>query len=115
MGKAATRKRTTNTKSDPSTDYMMLFDARNQLVAASLNMGWQLALTVLIPLFIGVKLDQRFDSAPSLTLTALFFAIAGSAVLISRTFKDMTRQQTALDNEQKFKRTTKKVKRIKNV
>ncbi|MBA2279583.1 AtpZ/AtpI family protein [Candidatus Saccharibacteria bacterium] len=110
MGKTATRKRMTSNANDPAQDYLTMFDARSQLVAASLNMGWQLALTVLIPLFIGVKLDQRFDTSPSLTLTALFIAIAGSAVLITRTFKDMSQQQALVDAANKTKRKTKKVK-----
>ncbi|MDQ3123846.1 MAG: AtpZ/AtpI family protein [bacterium] len=112
MGRAAARKRTTVTKSDPTMDYLAGFDARSQLFAASLNLGWQLALTVLVPLFIGVQIDRRFDSSPSWTLTALFIAVAGSIVTITRTFKDLTRLQTGDDAViKKRKRKTSKVKK----
>jgi hypothetical protein len=104
MGKAAKRKPTTNAEGDPAQDYLAMFDARSQLITASLNLGWQLALTVLILLFIGVKLDQRFDTAPSLSLTALFLAVVCSAALISKAFKDATAQQDMTNTKIKPKR-----------
>ena len=109
MGKAATRKRTTNNNSDPALDYLSGLDMKSQLISASLNLGWQLALTVLIPIFIGVQIDRKFDSSPSWTLTALFLAIAGSAVILSRTFKELNRTQEAdIKAASKRKRSKKK-------
>ncbi len=67
--------------------------AGQQFINSSLNMGWQMALTVLIPVFIGVKLDSHFHTQPSYTLAALFLAVAGAAVIVSNTIKSVRRDQ----------------------
>ncbi len=96
MGKKAARKSTTSGEHDPAMDYLEAFDARSQLISASIGLGWQLALMVLVPIFIGVQVDRYFDTSPSFTLTALFLAVAGSIVIITRAFKDINQQQAKL-------------------
>lgn len=88
MGKAATRKRTTTASSDPALDHLARFGSGGMLFNASLAIGWRLAIMVLLPLFIGVQLDRRFDSAPSLTLAAFFIALFGAGMLIYRTYQE---------------------------
>lgn len=65
------------------------FAARKAFVSTAANMGWQLAFTVLLPLIIGVKLDERFDSAPSYTLAALILAIGFAVMVVARTIKQV--------------------------
>lgn len=103
MGRVAKKNKLTN--EDPAVDYLAGFDAKSQLVAASITLGWQLALMVLIPIFLGVQVDRKFDTSPSFTLTALFLAVAGSVVIISRTFKDINTQQASDDAESKKKKS----------
>ena len=75
--------------------------ARKQLVSVALNMGWQLAFTVMIPIVIGVRLDDHFNTTPSYTLVALVFAIGGAAVVVSSTIKQVNREQAVSDNDKK--------------
>ena len=103
MGKAAARKRTTIKNSDPGVDALAMYGARNMLVANMMSMGWRLAIMVLLPIFIGVQLDKRFDSEPSLTLAAFFISIFGASMLIYRTFNELT-TQAALEDAKKNKR-----------
>lgn len=72
---------------------MAVLAARQDFINAALSMGWQLALTILIPVFIGAKLDDRFNSSPSYTLAALFIAIAFAGGVVSRTLKKVVREQ----------------------
>jgi hypothetical protein len=76
------------------------------LLVASANIGWRLAIMILLPLFIGVQLDKKFDSSPSITLAAFFIAIFGAGVIINKTYKEIN-AQTA----EQFKKTTKTRKR----
>jgi F0F1-type ATP synthase assembly protein I len=109
--KAAATKRTTTKNSDPTLDYFAMFDARSMLLSNMLTMGWRLAVMVLLPIFLGVQLDKRFDSSPSLTLAAFFIAIFGAGVMIYRAYIEMT-AQVAQENAKKAKR--KNIKRTKN-
>ncbi len=112
MGKAARRERTTTKNSDPTLDALAMFDAKNMMVSEIITMGWKLAIMILLPIFIGVQLDKKFDSEPSLTLAAFFIAIFGAGLMIYKTFNELT-AQAALDEAKKSKRK-KTVKRNKN-
>jgi len=109
MGKAATRKRTTIENSDPALDALAVFQARNMLVSEIVTMGWKLALMVLLPIFIGVQLDNRFNTKPSLTLAAFFIAIFGAGVMIFKTYNDLM-TQAALEQASPIKKKVKKNK-----
>lgn len=61
--------------------------ARSAFAGASLNLGWRLALTVLVPVIIGVKLDERFNTSPSYTLTALVLAAGGVCMVVAQAMK----------------------------
>ena len=60
---------------------------KRQFMDAAMNMGWQLAGAVLIPVIIGVKLDDHFHTTPSYTLAALVLACAGAIAVVSSTIK----------------------------
>lgn len=61
---------------------------QNLFLAMALNMTWQLAIVVLIPLVGGYKLDQHFDSSPLYTLIGLVVAISGVAAVLARVLKE---------------------------
>lgn len=63
------------------------FAAQKTFVTSSINMGWQLAFTVLVPLIIGVKLDKHYHTTPSYTLAALFISIGFVVLVVARTIK----------------------------
>ena len=98
MKKAAGRKTTTIEDVERS---LAVSGARKDFMNAALNMGWQLALTILVPVFIGAKLDNHFHSSPSYTLTALFIAIGLAGGVVARTLKEVTKEQTNKMNKEK--------------
>ncbi len=110
MGKAATRKRTRKFKGDPVVDQLAVANARGMFFANLFGMGWRLALIVLVPIFAGVQLDKKFDTAPSLTLAAFFLAVFGAGVMIAQTYNDMAKQQ-ALDDAKETKRKQRRLLR----
>ena len=54
------------------------------LLNAALQMSWRLAIVVLIPLIGGVKLDQRFNTSPYLTILGVLLAIGGVYYVLRR-------------------------------
>jgi F0F1-type ATP synthase assembly protein I len=74
-------------------DSFAALQARSQIIALTVNMGWRMAIAVIIPVFIGVKLDQKYDTSPSWTITAFFLAIAASAMIVARTVREVTDMQ----------------------
>lgn len=89
MGKAAAKDKTTTPAQSELERSLAAFTARQDFLNAALNMGWQLAITIIVPVFIGVKLDDRFNTSPSYTLAALFLAVALSIVVVARIIKQV--------------------------
>lgn len=89
MGRKILRRRRRKLDSDPTQEYLIAFDAKQRFLASVLNMGWRLAVTFLAPVIIGAWLDNRYDTTPSWTLTALFVAVAASVVVIKNTVKEV--------------------------
>lgn len=58
---------------------------RNLFVSMALNMSWQLAVVVIVPIVGGYMLDQRYHFTPWLTLTGLVVAAIGVFGVLSRT------------------------------
>jgi hypothetical protein len=94
MKKAAAKRDMTTTATQSEIDrYEAIMTAKQQFVGAAMDMGWRLALTVVIPVIVGVKLDDRFHTTPSYTLTALFIAVGGASVVIWQTIKQVNKEQ----------------------
>ncbi len=93
MSKTAANKKTTTANEDEIERYAAAMSAKQQFISASLDMGWRLALTVLVPVFIGAWLDRRYDTSPSWTLTALFVAIGGAALVVWKTINAVNKDQ----------------------
>lgn len=90
MGKAGSKRKASGLDEDPIVDQFLVASAKTTLINSMIGMGWRLAVMVLLPIFVGVQLDKRFDSAPSLTLAAFFIAIFAASLLIYRTYLEMT-------------------------
>jgi hypothetical protein len=58
------------------------------LLNASLQMSWRLAIVVLIPLIGGVKLDQRLNTTPYLTILGILLAASGVYYVLSNILSD---------------------------
>ena len=80
---------------------LAVLSIKQQLVSSAMSMGWQMAGMVLIPVIIGVKLDDRFDSTPSYTLAALVIAIGGAVMIVSKTIKLVNKEQAEKEMENK--------------
>jgi F0F1-type ATP synthase assembly protein I len=111
MGKtaAARSKRTTTETGDPVVDRLAMIDAGQKFYGTVLNMGWRLAVTFLLPVILGVWLDEKFDTAPSYTITGIFLAVFGSVFVIRDTIRDVN---TGMAAEEKSHKKTKK--RVRN-
>ena len=88
---------------DPVIDKLAALDARSLFLSDSLNIAWRLAIMVLVPIFIGVQLDKRFDTKPQLTVGAFILALVGAGYLIYKNYSDMQREQLLVEKTQKSK------------
>ena len=95
MGTKAGRKQTTKATEVPQ-DYFSVLDVRSRLITSTVSMGWRMAIMIIIPIIIGLKLDERFDSKPSYVLTGFFLAIAGCAYIISSEYKAINAESELL-------------------
>ncbi len=68
--------------------------AKRQFLAATSNMGWRLALTVVIPIVGGVKIDEHFKTGPSFTLLGLMVAAVAGCSVVWASIKEINREQS---------------------
>ncbi len=59
-------------------------NARQAFVVTALNMSWQLAIVVLVPVFVGVQADKHFGTGYIWTFVGLGLALAGTGVVMWR-------------------------------
>lgn len=104
MGKAAAKRVTSTTAVEDDIDARLAtINAGSQFLGATINMGWRLALTVVIPIVGGVKLDEKLNSSPSYTLLGMIIAAAAGSAVVWATVKEVNAQQA----EQPTKHTRK--------
>ncbi len=110
MGKANAAKKTTIAE-DSAEAFMATLDAKNRFFAATLGMGWRMAVTFLLPLIGGIKLDQRYDTSPSFTLVGFMFAATAASIVVWRSVKDVNAAQAEQD-ARKAKSARRKVRKV---
>lgn len=93
MKKAAAERKTTTPKKPELERMMEAQAARSRFFGATMNMGWRLAITVVVPIVAGVKLDERFNTSPSLTLVGLFIAATAGCMAVWGTVKEVNKEQ----------------------
>jgi F0F1-type ATP synthase assembly protein I len=95
MRQAAAKHTTTSTdKIDNEMERLAaVMDARQQFLVSTADMSWRLAISVVIPIVAGVKLDDRFNTSPSLTLLGFMLAATGGSVVVWRTVKNLNSEQ----------------------
>lgn len=98
MGKIAASKKTT-TAEDVTKKYLSSFDVQNRFFAATLGMGWRMAITVLVPLIAGIQVDKHFKSSPSYTLAGFMIAVAGAVAVVANSVKEVNQEQADMDKE----------------
>jgi len=63
-----------------------------------LGLGWRLAVTLLLPIFAGLWIDNRLHTYPSMTISAFFVAIFASGLYIYKTYQDLSIATKLSDN-----------------
>ncbi len=98
MRKAATKKSVTTTE-DVVQQRLSALEPKQQFLSAAMNMGWQLGGAVLIPVFIGVRIDTHYHSTPSYTLVALMLATVGAVNVVRSTINKVNIEQAESENQ----------------
>lgn len=106
MRKAAAK---TTTELEDVEQSIIAETAKRQFIWATANLGGRLAITVVVPIVAGVKLDEHFHSAPSLTLGGFFIAVAAGCAAVWSTVKEVNAAQASEEANTK-RRKPKRVK-----
>ena len=68
----------------PKSSANQAYNPTSQFLGAALNMSWQLAIVVLVPILVGSQLDKRLDLSPTMTVIGFIVAMAGTGVIMWR-------------------------------
>jgi hypothetical protein len=60
---------------------------RSQFVVMALNMSWQLAVVIFVPIIGGVQLDKAWDTSYVFTLAGVALGLVGSGLVMWRTLQ----------------------------
>ena len=74
---------------EPTVDPEQVTFARTQFLSAVLNLSWQLAAVVLVPLLLGSYLDSQLDFYPILTIVGFVIAMGGVTMVVWRQMQDL--------------------------
>lgn len=78
-------------KGGASSDRTQKARQRNQFVFMALNMSWQLAVVILLPVIIGVQADKMLGTSYIFALTGVVVGLAGSGLVMWRTMRIASR------------------------
>lgn len=81
----------TSSRSGTNTDPAKSAAARQQFLGAALNMSWQLAVAVLVPVLGGVELGKHLGSQTAWVLVGLVVALIGSGMVMRRAMQAANR------------------------
>jgi F0F1-type ATP synthase assembly protein I len=82
----------TSEKGDNTNQKLDIAMHQKMFVGMALEMSWQLALAVLVPLIGGYLLDTKFHTTPGLTFLGLFMAFAGVFGVLRRILLEANRR-----------------------
>lgn len=108
MGKTTQRQKPTPVAQDELDSKLAQINARTLFFSATANMGLRLAVTVVIPIVAGVKIDEKFNSSPSWTLVGIMVAALAGCLAVWDTVKEVNRKQA------EDEANSKKTRRIKS-
>lgn len=69
-----------------------IYELRQQFLVEALNMGWQLAVVVLVPVIGGVELDRYEKTTPIWTIAGFLVAILGVYAVIRRVLNGLEKE-----------------------
>ena len=96
MKKAAANK---TTDADDVEETLRRITAKKMFYGATMNMGWRLAVAVLLPVVGGVKLDEWLGSSPSFTLLGVMIAAVAASVVVWGVVKDVNQEQAEMEQQ----------------
>lgn len=97
---------------DEVDEYLASVNARSLFVGHTVNMGLQLAVAFIIPVLAGIKLDEVFNSEPSLTITGVMIAAFASCMVVYSAVKEADKKVANLDLTAPRSKTTKRKKNV---
>jgi predicted F0F1-ATPase subunit len=100
MSGQSSRKKVQNPRVETSAERLArIATAKQQFLDAALNMSWQLAITIIVPVIIGVQLDNHYHSSPAWTLGLLFIGVFISCGVIVKTIRGVNVKQSQNANK----------------
>jgi len=96
MDKIAVKNKLEDTAPKKNKQSQEKFEVKSQFFALAVNMSWQLAIIVLVPIVGGFKLDQYIKTTPLFTIVGFIIAMAGTALTLKRILGDLNGTQSTV-------------------
>lgn len=64
--------------------------AKHLFVISILDLSWRLMVVFLLPTFLGVFLDNRYDTDPKMTLVGMGIGVVGSGLIVRGIVKKLS-------------------------
>lgn len=87
MNKKKTAGSSSKAAKSQMTDFEKSMAAKNQFLVTTMNMSWQLAIVVLLPILGGHYLDQKLGNGHLFLIIGFILAVGGMALVVRRQLK----------------------------
>lgn len=84
-------------KIDSSQEERVRNTAMRMFTLSVLDLSWQMAIVVLVPIIGGYELDKHLHSTPWLTITGFIIAMLGTFVVLRRVLKTYSSRSAAAE------------------
>jgi len=99
MGNTRAAKKTTSIEQDA----LSVFEARKLFLTATIDMSWKLALSVVLPLGAGIKLDQRYDTEPIFIFVGLLIGVIAGGLVVWKSVQNVDEKVNKNSDEKRGK------------
>jgi len=84
MGYPRAARKTTTIEQD-ARSLVSVFEARRLFLTSTIDMSWKLALSVMIPLGAGIKIDQHYGTEPAFIFAGLLLGVIAGGLVVWKT------------------------------
>lgn len=93
MKKAADKRKPTTTADVDIEQLVKAAEAKQRFFGATLGMSWRLIITFMVPVLIGIWIDNRYKTTPSGTLVGFMVGVGAGAMAVWSTVKEVNEIQ----------------------
>jgi len=102
MGNTKAASKTTSVEQDAQS-LISVFEARKLFLTSTIDMSWKLALSIILPLGLGIKLDKTYDTEPLFIFVGLVIGVIAGGLVVWKSVQNVENTVNKTETEKRNK------------